>query len=157
MIVCGIDPGKTGAIALIEAINGKVLIHDIPLNAKGNFIDSLGITDILKNTDTIWLEQVASRPHDGRSSLAGFMTIYGGLRATCLLTGKDTKLILPQVWKKKLSLIKQPKDASLDLAKELYPEASHYLKRKKDHNRAEALLIAHYGRLYFEHQQTIEG
>lgn len=145
----GIDPGLSGAIAII---GDGVVIHDMPMNYLGTFIDSNALLALCNQAEVIWLEQVASRPTDGRSSLAKFMVAYGVTRACMEISngGWRSELILPQQWKKRLGLIKQPKEASLELARSLYPEAAHYLKRKKDHNRAEALLIAHLNKQYYE-------
>lgn len=145
MIYLGIDPGNTGAIAAIHP-NGLVSIWDMPLNYNKDFVDCVELSMLLKNPGHIFLEQVASRPTDGRSSLAKFMICYGAIRACVAISAQDATLVLPQVWKRALGLLKQPKEASIELARSLYPDASPSLKRKKDHNRAEALLIAHYGK-----------
>ena len=150
MIICGIDPGKTGAIARINTTNKIVTIYDMPLNTQGDFIDCKAIFSLFQGADEIWIERVHARRTDGRSSLAGFMTMYGGLRATAKLSSIPTKLILPQKWKKVLGLLGTNKKASNFLAAELYPQIAEKVKRVKDHNRAEAVLIAHYGMLYNE-------
>lgn len=69
-----------------------------------------------------------------------------------LATAAHWKVILvkPAVWKKALGLNKKDKDASIKKAIELFPEMESKLARKKDHDRAEALLLAYYGKKLIE-------
>jgi hypothetical protein len=63
-----------------------------------------------------------------------------------LLPNAKVHEVYGQTWKTMFGLIKQPKSVSLAVARKLFPTLHQRLKFKKDHNRAEALLIAEYGR-----------
>ena len=160
----GCDPGLGGALAQIQ--DGRLTgLWDMPRLAEVDWIDVQGLHRILTGSSTgrICLEQVQAMGTDGRGSLGRFMAAYGAIRAVCALSPHEVTLVRPQTWKGSLGLIeprekgsgvmtssertarkKASKERSVALALELYPEAAPYLKRKKDHDRAEAILLAHY-------------
>jgi crossover junction endodeoxyribonuclease RuvC len=148
MIHIGIDPGlRTGAAAAIDH-NGKVLgCVDIP--ADGNKIDVISLNTLLwqmipKGDDfCITIEEVGVMPGQGISSSGRFMRAAGAIETVGILMAKKVLMVRPQAWKKALG-VTSDKETSLALARELFPAAS--LARKKDHGRAEALLIAEYSR-----------
>jgi hypothetical protein len=71
-----------------------------------------------------------------------FARAVGAITAICELTNYPCHMVRPQVWKKFYHI--HDKDDSLDIARMFWPEAP--LKRKKDNNLAEALLIGDYWR-----------
>jgi crossover junction endodeoxyribonuclease RuvC len=91
----------------------------------------------------ICIEQVHSMPGQGVASTFQFGRAVGVISAICELTNYPVHMVTPQKWKKYFSLTSS-KDESLDMARMFWPEAP--LKRKKDGNLAEALLIAEYWR-----------
>lgn len=156
MIFIGVDPGLTGAIAMVcrdrEAMLG---LEDLPIIRDGKlaWIDGAVLLGRLiawrNNTDTggfhlagAWVERQQSMPKQSSSSGFTCGSAFGSLMSVLQIHGCPIHLVAPTTWKKALGLSKD-KNASLDKARLLYPDAS--LDRKKDHNRAEALLIAHYG------------
>jgi crossover junction endodeoxyribonuclease RuvC len=86
------------------------------------------------------VEDVHTMPGQGIASSGKFMRAAGSIEAVAALAGDRVVLVRPQVWKKYHGLIGTEKVASLELARSLWPEAP--LKLKKDHNKADALLMA---------------
>ena len=148
----GIDPGKTGAIAAVNS-NGHVFIADIPmLNGDYNFYEMwklLGGVIQHYSATYLTLEKQQAMPKQGVSSTFATGRGYGAWEALCWITTPDFEIVSPRVWKKKLGL-SSDKEESRELAIKLYPSVTDQLKRVKDHNRAEALLLAHYTKLIRE-------
>ena len=74
-----------------------------------------------------------------------FGDTFGACKAVCACLDMQLQFVSPVTWKKHYKISKE-KEVSRALAINLFPEAAHMLSRKMDHNRAEALLIAEYGR-----------
>ena len=148
MVHIGIDPGlRTGAAAAIDH-NGKVLgCIDIP--SIDDRIDVISLNTLLRqmipagDDFCITIEDVGVMPGQGISSTGRFMRAAGAIETVGVLMAKKVQMVRPQAWKKALA-VTADKETSLALARELFPAAS--LVRKKDHGRAEALLIAEYSR-----------
>ncbi len=142
MITMGIDPGVSGAIAFME--NGYFLsVHDMPLIKEGNKnqVDPYALARIIRSrkVTSANVEKVSAMPGQGVTSMFNFGRSYGVILGTLGAMNIYTNLIRPVEWKNKFDLIKKEKDASRILAQELFPLAP--LKRKKDHGRADAMLI----------------
>ena len=145
--VIGIDPGVTGAMAVIT---GEVYdVMDLPVRRDGKLvtINSAELAEQIRKvcklgSVTIYCERLHAMPQNG--SIAAFSqgTILGGIVSAIEHTDATLELISPNVWKKALAL-SSDKSQSLQRAREMFPHAP--LARQKDHNRAEALLIAHFG------------
>lgn len=137
----GIDPGSTGALAIIGD-DQQPRIYDF---GTIEFSDALYYST---NGDCRALvEKVSSMPGQGVHSVFKFGHAAGMVEGMLQAYKIPYELITPGKWWRIVadSATKGPdkKLAALDLARRLYPEiASKYLRRKKDHNRAEALLIA---------------
>ena len=146
MVYLGIDPGSvSGAVGALYD-NGDYLDsfmiehqdkHILPMVFK-NMI--LRLVDPKEGAE-ICMEQVHSMPNQGVSSTFTFGRAVGVISAVCELTRYPVHLVTPQRWKKHFHLTAD-KGESLDMARYLWPESK--LKRKKDINKAEALLIAEY-------------
>jgi crossover junction endodeoxyribonuclease RuvC len=144
-ITIGIDPGKTGAIAVLYGPTPLVL--DLPATPQG-LADCFGLPGAHWHTLAMaYVEQVGSRPGDGRAGLFTFGKGAGTIEGVLAALRIPYRLVPPHVWKRKLGLLKQDKDASRARAMQLFPTLSPRLSRKRDDGRAEALLLAHYGRL----------
>jgi len=147
----GIDPGITGAVAVVND-NGDYAVYDLPIMANGKgtskikkMINPNGLSEILlmhHNDGPIFLERTASMPGQGVASMFSMGDTFGSIRAVCSVMGFAVEIITPQTWKKKYQL-KSDKEIVRAKAIQLFPNAP--LSRVKDHNRAEALLIAKYG------------
>ncbi len=148
----GIDPGLSGALALLEDDNTLSDIVDMPvmaLTGKRSTVNAAEVSKILKlwlkdSSHVIaYLEQVSAMPGQGVSSMFGFGVSYGIIQGTLGALGIPVIFITPQKWKKIAGLIGKEKDMARTIAQRLYPDAE--LARKKDIGRADALLIARFG------------
>ena len=139
--ICGIDPGVTGGIAFVRG--GEVIAIDIP-SADGE-IDIGAVIDQLKlfNPTVAFIERASARPGQGVSSTFNFGAAYGALKACVAAHGVPVHLVSPAKWKKHFGL-DSDKEKSRALAIRLWPRSEAF-RRKKDHGRAEAALIARYG------------
>ena len=158
MIIIGIDPGISGAISIIE--NKKILeVYDTPtmIDGKKNKrqVNSAQVTNIIKerlNADkevVVVVEHVNAMPGQGVTSMFNFGQSFGVIKGICAALNLPIYFVRPTKWKKYFNLIKTNKDASRTKVIEVYPEISNKLQRKKDSNRADAILIA----LYFNDTQ----
>ncbi len=150
----GIDPGLSGALAIIDAKKKVILLDDLPLVIvpacrKGGkvekVIDANTLYKILKLhlPGVCMVERVHSRPGQGAVSTFAFGQSYGAALAVLDVAGVERHSVSPATWKKHYGL-NSDKELSLQLALKKFPAAASLLTRKKDHGRAEALLLADY-------------
>ena len=143
-MILGIDPGLDGGIAILNGSEIE-LLETIPTETKGGFIkrqvDAQKLSNILRvYPDLIcYIEGVSSRPGQGVASVFSFGDTYGAIRGVLGALNIPTYTVIPSRWKKELKI--SSKDDSLKAAFDLFNVPF----KKKDHNIAEALLIAHYG------------
>jgi crossover junction endodeoxyribonuclease RuvC len=135
-MIVGIDPGKNGAVALL---GDTIRLYKMP--------DFGGLSCLLEGCDFIVLEKVHSMPGQGVRSTFSFGMRYGMALEAVSGSGIPYKLVSPQTWKRQFSLTGLPKDAARLKAIELFPELREQLKLKKDVDKADALLLALYGRI----------
>ena len=158
MIIIGIDPGISGAISILE--NKKILeVYDTHtmIDGKKNTkqINGAQVTNIIKERlkdgkeVIVVVEHVNAMPGQGVTSMFNFGQSFGVIKGICAALGLPIYFVRPSKWKKHFNLIKTNKDASRTKVIEAYPEISSKLHRKKDSNRADAILIA----LYFNDTQ----
>lgn len=141
--VMGIDPGVTGGIAFLWP-DDRIVAIDIPIVDGEVNVDEL-LTEIkLCSPRVAVVERASSRPGQGVSSTFKYGQAYGALRACCATLKIPHHLVSPTKWKKHFALDKD-KEKSRGLAIRLWPGAKCF-GRKKDHGRAEAALLAKYGR-----------
>ena len=149
MLIYGIDPGFTGAIALYWPDAGTIEVHDMPVmtNPKGKtIINPHGVLDILANEggkSLAVIEQVAARPGQGVSSMFKFGEGYGHLQMACAASKLPLRYVTPATWKRYFGLTAS-KAASRGLATQRFPDYASEWSRAKDDGRAEALLLAVY-------------
>ena len=162
----GIDPGVSGAIAVLNGTSAELYSWenaDIPTIKVGNRseVDPEGLLellalhtwdpDLMMGFDTqVSLERVHSMPGNGVASMFTFGkatgTIIGCLAGAGLW--EHTTLVTPQVWKKAmLKDMPKEKESSIVRCRELFPYTCDYLTKKSHHNRADATLIAEHLRL----------
>lgn len=156
MMHFGIDLGRTGAVGILFEDGSYIDVVDLPIEiyqntAKGKErwrLDShlfCSISSRMMRPDKIMIEDVWANAENG--SLAGFGLgrILGAIEDhLAMMVIVKPSYVAPTKWKKYLGLGKD-KWQALELARTLFPEAP--LKFKKNHNRAEALLIAYYSYL----------
>ena len=153
MKIIGIDPGLSGAIAVLE--DNKVLnIFDIPVMSEGkknkrqlnsDLLVSLLKQNISKNEEiAVVVEQVNAMPGQGVTSMFNFGQTFGAIKGICAALGLPIFFVRPSKWKKHFELINSSKDSSRTKAIEMYPNLSKDLAKKKDVNKSDAILIARF-------------
>lgn len=143
----GIDPGVSGAIAMIAKDGLLLELEDLPVSKVGtsNEIDVMALDSLLSLWEVdhlnckVILERAMTMPRDGRVGAFNMGANFGRLQALLTVCSLSWSMVLPQAWKKSMGVTKD-KSSSILLAQRIFPGAS--LERKKDHNRAEALLLA---------------
>ena len=151
--IAGIDPGKTGAMAILYP-DSSVTAYRVPLiKLRGKpkpawtaWFDLWATTLQTIQPDLIVLESVAARPGQGVTSMFGFGETLGFARAIACSANCHIETVTPSVWKAKLGLLNSDKNASRELARQFMPSLAPELTRVKDDGVAEAALLAHYGR-----------
>ena len=155
MRIIGIDPGLSGGIAILDDL--KILdIYDMPIMSEGkknkNQLNSAQLVNIIKkniisNGDTFLIvEQVSAMPGQGVTSMFNFGQTFGSIKGICAALNLPIFFVRPAKWKKHFDLINSSKDASRTKVIEMYPSISPRLSKKKDVNKADAILIARYFR-----------
>tara|TARA_Y100000590_G_scaffold431528_1_gene546420 strand:- start:402 stop:893 length:492 start_codon:yes stop_codon:yes gene_type:complete len=155
MFIIGIDPGISGAICFFE--NGKIIdAIEMPSMSEGkknkkqvngnqlfNEIKSR-ISEIKDGHVCVVVEHVTAMPGQGVTSMFNFGQSFGVIKGICSAMQLPIHFVRPTKWKKYFNLINTSKDASRSRAIEIFPKVSDKLKRKKDSNKADAILIASY-------------
>ena len=153
MLIIGIDPGISGSICFLD--NGKILdVIEMPIMTDGkknkkqvngsqvyNEI-SKRIKQFEKNQIRVVIEHVTAMPGQGVTSMFNFGQSFGILKGICTAMQLPMYFVRPAKWKKYFNLLNSEKDASRTRAIEIFPYFSSQLSRKKDSNKADAILIA---------------
>ena len=153
MKIIGIDPGLTGAIAIMQ--NNKVLdIIEMPVMPEGKKnkrqLNSAQLVSIIKkNIESneevaVVVEQVNAMPGQGVTSMFNFGQTFGAIKGVCAALELPIHFVRPSKWKKYFELINASKDSSRTKVIEMYPSLSNHLAKKKDVNKSDAILIARY-------------
>jgi crossover junction endodeoxyribonuclease RuvC len=158
MLIIGIDPGISGAICFFE--NGKILdVVEMPTMTEGKknkkqvngaqiFNEIIKrINELEKDNVRVIIEQVSAMPGQGVTSMFNFGQSFGILKGICSAMQLPMYFVRPAKWKKYFNLINSEKDASRTRAIEIFPYFSSQLSKKKDSNKADAILIASF---YYE-------
>ena len=145
-MIIGIDCGyRTGGVALVGDDWSEV--HDLPTYDEGG-VDVTSLMDIItsvEKVDHIYIERQQAMPKQGVVSTFKLGYAFGQIVSTCALSLSPYTLVTPNNWKRALNLPRD-KDAARRLAQQWFPDLASQLKRKKDEHRAEALLIALFGK-----------
>ena len=158
MLIIGIDPGISGSICFFQ----DGVIHDViemptMIEGKKNKKQVNGsqifneIKERVKKIDNkdikVVIEQVSAMPGQGVTSMFNFGQSFGILKGICSAMRLPMYFVRPAKWKKYFNLINSEKDASRTRAIEIFPYFSSQLSKKKDSNKADAILIASF---YYE-------
>lgn len=147
--ILGVDPGRTGAIAIIDHHGQIIDIEDMPPAtgaALGACIRSL-LDDLASWTiDRAYVEAVHSMPRQGVRSVWTFAEGHGAILGALGALGIPVELVPPATWKKAMRVTAN-KGTSRQRALELWPSEAERFRRVKDDGRAEACLIAEHGRM----------
>ena len=164
MLIIGIDPGISGSLCFFS--DGKIIdVIDMPNMSEGkknkkqvngaqiyNEIYSR-IKNFEKKDIKVVIEQVSAMPKQGVTSMFNFGQSFGVLKGICSAMQLSMHFVRPAKWKKYFNLINSEKDASRTKAIEIFPYISSKLSKKKDANKADAILIASF---FFETLQSEE-
>jgi len=162
MIIFGVDPGVSGAICVLK--NNKIIeVYEMPtmIDGKKNKrqVNGAEVSNILikevynskslaiedhENKAKVIVEHVTAMPGQGVTSMFNFGQSFGVIKGVCAALKMPIHFVRPVKWKKHFNLIKTHKDASRTKVIEIYPNISSKLSRKKDANKADAILIAKY-------------
>ena len=158
MLIIGIDPGISGSICFFE--DGKIIdVIEMPTMTEGKknkkqvngsqiYNEVLGrINKFQKKDIRVVVEQVSAMPGQGVTSMFNFGQSFGILKGICSAMQLPIYFVRPAKWKKYFNLINSEKDASRTRAIEIFPYFSSQLSKKKDSNKADAILIASF---YYE-------
>ena len=153
MLIIGIDPGISGSISFLD--DGKILdVIEMPImtDGKKNKKQVNGsqvynevtkrIKQYEKNQIRVVIEHVSAMPGQGVTSMFNFGQSFGILKGICTAMQLPMYFVRPAKWKKYFNLLNSEKDASRTRAIEIFPYFSSQLSRKKDSNKADAILIA---------------
>ena len=158
MLIIGIDPGISGSICFLQ--DGKIVdVVEMPTMTEGKknkkqvngsqIVNEIleKIKDLDKREIKVVIEQVSAMPGQGVTSMFNFGQSFGILKGICSSMQLPMYFVRPAKWKKYFNLINSEKDASRTRAIEIFPYFSNQLSRKKDSNKADAILIASF---YYE-------
>ena len=162
MLIIGIDPGISGSICFFE--NGKIIdVLEMPTMIEGkknkrqvngsqiyNEI-SKRISKFENHKIRVVIEQVSAMPGQGVTSMFNFGQSFGVLKGIFSAMQIPMDFVSPVKWKKHFNLINTQKDSSRTKAIEFFPYISSKLSRKKDTNKADAILIASF---YYQNQKN---
>ena len=153
MLIIGIDPGLSGSICFFE--DGKIIdVIEMPTMTEGKKnkkqVNGAQIyNEILKRISKIdnqkirvVIEQVSAMPGQGVTSMFNFGQSFGILKGICSAMQLSMHFVRPAKWKKYFNLLNSEKDASRTKAIQIFPYFSSQLSKKKDSNKADAILIA---------------
>jgi crossover junction endodeoxyribonuclease RuvC len=158
MLIIGIDPGISGSICffqdgkIVDAVEMPTMIEGKKNKKQVNGSQIFNeISEKIKNLDKkeikVVIEQVSAMPGQGVTSMFNFGQSFGILKGICSAMQLPMYFVRPAKWKKYFNLINSEKDASRTRAIEIFPYFSGQLSRKKDSNKADAILIASF---YYE-------
>ncbi len=158
MMIIGIDPGISGSICFFQdGIIKDVIEMPTMTDGKKNKRQVNGaqifneiserINKFDKKNIKVVIEQVSAMPGQGVTSMFNFGQSFGILKGICSAMQLPMYFVRPAKWKKYFGLINSEKGASRTKAIEMFPYFSSQLSKKKDINKADAILIA-----YFHHE-----
>lgn len=158
MIVAGVDPGTQPTIAILNGATCALSVFDElsaaqKVNGRNTHVI---IPELIRfaleesGAELVVLEKVWMRPTGGpaaqgavsQARLVSSMHMIWGIAIGLDL---PVELVIPQTWKRHYGLHGPDKELSRLKCMKIMPEAGRFLTRKKDHNRAEAILLARYG------------
>ena len=155
MLIIGVDPGISGSICFL--LDGKILeVLEMPTMAEGKknkkqingsqiFNEINRVIKKIQNQEVrVVIEQVSAMPGQGVTSMFNFGQSFGILKGICSAMKLPMYFVRPAKWKKYFNLINSQKDASRTKAIEIFPYFSQELSKKKDANKADAILIANF-------------
>lgn len=154
MRIVGVDPGCSGALALLDGSGALLDVIDMPtmmiLSGKTSK-PRLACAELVRvlrewGPDLVAIELVGGMPKQSAPASFQFGYAAGAVEAACAALGLRVEFTRPQEWKKAMRLTAD-KQGSRMMAMRMWPARSSDFKAKKDDGRAEAALIAEWSRL----------
>ena len=146
MIYIGIDPGKKGGVAVIDGDGVEVYAWD-----DQTFVNVMAAT-MNKGKCVAAVEKVGAMPGQGVTSMFSFGQSFGFILGVLTAFGIGYQLVPPTLWKREFGLLHTEKQASVDVAKRLFPGVSLLPTercRKESDGMSDALCLAEYARRKF--------
>jgi crossover junction endodeoxyribonuclease RuvC len=155
LIILGIDPGASGALAFYDTEAQYLWVYDMPVNEivrngkKKREVSAAGIADIVRNrTDQLearaFFERVGAMPGQGVTSMFAFGRSAGIVEGVLAAMRISTDIVTPQAWQKATGS-RDGKDGARLRAQQLFPAFTEYFGLKKHDGRADASLLCVYG------------
>lgn len=150
MIVLGIDPGHTGALAFIDTVMHTIHVYDMPVTVQTKVKTRREVSGPLvarmvqkHEPAQSYIEEIWSSAQQQSTNAFTFGDGYGTLKGVLAMGGVPLSRVTPQIWKKTMRCPKDKSEARFR-AMELMPSCADAFDMAKDDGRAEAALIALY-------------
>lgn len=165
MRILGLDPGVTGALALLDTELSVLAIADMPSvvvtigkKTQRRTLSETWLAETIHQyePDAAWLERVHALPGQGVTSSFSFGLAYGMARGALAAARVPLHLVTPQEWKRHFRL-GASKNAARLIAARLFPHQSGLFARVKDDGRAEAALLALFGAQSLKEYPSVVG
>ena len=161
MRIGGIDPGKSGALVVIDGWktfeDAEIIVCKVPLikvkvgkkeKTKPDYVQMASLwSEVIYSCDHVFIERVGAMPKQGAASTFNFGYVAGAAYGLLVAQKIPHTFVTPQVWKKKMGLSGDDKDKSRERASQLLPRFSENWKLVKDDGVAEAALLCYFGGL----------
>lgn len=157
MIVIGIDPGLTGAVATLDTRRNTISTYDMPVfgmvsGTKKKQRNEINVPELVRHlaelreqgAQDVFLERVHALPNEGVTSAFRFGVGFGVVQGAVAGVGLRLHLVTPAEWRRVVR-VPMGKDGSRARATQLFPVFSQLFQRVKDHGRADAALLAYFG------------
>jgi hypothetical protein len=148
----GVDCGLSGALAVVEMIDGIPALADVidmPVVGSGAKarVNVLAVAQWIRSRapSLAYIERGQAMPRQGVSSSFLYGRSIGAVEAAVTLCQVPITIVEPSVWKRQFHLNGGDKEQSRLLALQKFPQQHALLARKRDHNRSEAILLAVWG------------
>lgn len=163
----GIDPGVEGAVVVLGRQSELIAVHDMPVVKSGNRRE-LMVRELANILDQyfsqyghdkvfVTLEKHTPRPGQGISSQCKLARICGIIEGIVSAFGVSYQIAHPRTWSKVMRDVEgsDVKTRAILSASRRWSELD--LSKKKHHNRADAALLAEYGRIYHDTAVELQG
>jgi hypothetical protein len=143
-IICGIDPGVSGAVAFYFPMVNRLSVDDVPV--AGGEINTAELARLIRihRPTLAVLEKAQCMPKNGAVSMFNYGRSYGDVRGVVGALEVPIHFVTPATWKRHLGLSSDKEECRLR-AIQLFPAVAENFKLKRHHGRAEAALIAYFG------------
>lgn len=150
----GIDPGLTGGIAILEP-NNNLFVFRIPtIETSKKEIDAHAVAALFRDYDDHYkgilcaIEHAQAMPKQGVTSMFSYGKGFGVYLGIFSALSMPYRLVKPQTWKRALGCTSD-KQATVQIANQIFPKFCHEWRKKTYHGLAEAALIAYFAKKTF--------